>query len=503
MRARCLLISVFLFGVEAAFSQQELPAYGVLEKLDGVAPGYTLLSPLSSQVTYLINNDGMVVHEWHTNAKPGQSSYLLEDGSLLRAAKTDTFYQFPETTGSGGQIQKYDWEGNLIWDFKASSAYRMSHHDVEPMPNGNVLLIVWESYLRRVAEQAGRNPDLLQGSVLWFEAIFEIKPNGLHGGDIVWKWSLLDHIVQDYNPDADNYADPAAHPELVNINFMIRSRPDWIHMNSVSYHPTLDQIMLGSRSFNEIWIIDHSTSTEEAAGHVGGRSGRGGDLLYRWGNPITYRRGGTEDRKLFNQHDAHWIAEGLPGAGNVLLFNNGSLNSAHDFSSVGELSLPLQPDGSYALEADKPFGPDDWTWTYQNRADLFSPRISGAQRLPNGNTLICSGTQGYLMEVTSEGQRVWLYRNPLRFQVPDSGDRAPKQDQTEKKKYGGLRDKTFKGSIARLPPDQLETLRIPGGVPLEEGGTLFRALKYSPDYPAFIGRDLSAKPTKRPGPQEE
>ena len=294
-------------------AQRYLPPLGVLEKKPEAFPGYTLLAPLSSHHTFLIDNDGKVVHSWKAEAKPGQAAYLLEDGSLLRAAKTDNFFQFPETTGSGGRIQKFDWEGNLIWDFDASSPYRMSHHDVEPLPNGNVLLIVWESYLREVAERKGRNPSRLNGDVLWFEAIFEIEPDGLHGGNIVWKWSLLDHVIQDFAPARENYGDPAKHPELVDINFAPRPTPDWVHMNSIDYNPELDQIIVGSRSLCEFWVIDHSTTTEEAAGHTGGRYGKGGDLLYRWGNPAVYRRGKMRDQMLFNQHDVQWVPQGLSG----------------------------------------------------------------------------------------------------------------------------------------------------------------------------------------------
>ena len=97
---------------------------------------------------------------------------------------------------------------------------------------------------------------------------------------------------------------------------------DWNHVNSVQYNAELDQIILSSHNQNEIWIIDHSTTVEEASGHTGGVYGKGGDFLYRWGNPSIYGRGTSNDTKLGGQHDAHWIANGLPGAGNILIFNN-------------------------------------------------------------------------------------------------------------------------------------------------------------------------------------
>lgn len=468
-------------SVDGNDNSPQIPKLGVVINTDKVSSGYLLVSPLSSHKVFLLNNDGKVVHDWQTDRKPGQACYLLEDGSLLRAGKVDNFFQFPSTTGSGGRIQKYDWDGNLIWDFVSSSPYRMSHHDIEPLPNGNVLCIVWESYLREIAEKAGRNPNRLTGDVLWFEAVFELKPKGLNEAEIVWKWSMLDHVVQDWDNTKENYGNPADHPELIDINHMHRPAADWAHMNSVDYNPELDQIMLSSRSFNEFWIIDHSTSTEEARGHTGGQYGRGGDLLYRWGNPIAYRHGTIDDQALFNQHDAHWIPKGLPGAGNVLLFNNGVANTEQDFSSADEIQLPITTNGSYHREEGSPFGPTDLAWTFEDPGNLFSPRISGVQRLANGNTLICSGTQHLLLEVTPDSEIVWMYRNPPRFRNPPErngpGPAAPP-----------------KPSLADLPPDQLKPIRIDGGIPLEEGGTMFRVTKYPADYAAFNGRKLEPLP---------
>ncbi|MCA9051321.1 MAG: aryl-sulfate sulfotransferase, partial [Planctomycetaceae bacterium] len=481
---------VFGFCLTPAFCQQrqpddtnsevaELPKYGVLQSTDQVSDGYILISPLSSTNTFLIDNGGKVVHQWQADRKPGQASYLLEDGCLLRAGKAEDFFQFPATTGSGGRVQKYDWDGNLVWDLETCSPFRMSHHDIEPLPNGNVLCIIWESYTREVAIEEGRNPEALFGDVLWFEAVFELKQTGLNTADIVWRWSLKDHLVQDWDQSKKNYGDPAEHPELIDINYMLRPAADWVHMNSLDYNADLDQIMIGSRSFSEFWIIDHSTTTEQAAGHTGGRSGRGGDLLYRWGNPIAWRKGGPKDRMLYNQHDVHWIANGLPGAGNVLLFNNGMSNTEQDFSSADEIRLPLNSANLYDRKADSAFGPTELVWTFEDPGKLFSPRISGAQRLPNGNTLICSGTQHLLLEVTRDAKIAWLYRNPPRFRPP-----APHEDPDTYLRADGTATRT----TSELPAAVQDQLRIPDGVPLEDGGTMFRATRYPPDYPAFRER---------------
>jgi hypothetical protein len=192
--------------------------------------------------------------------------------------------------------------------------------------------------------------------------------------------------------------------------------PDWTHVNSVAYNAKLDQIMLCPREFNEIWIIDHSTTRAEAAGHKGGRLGKGGDLLYRWGNPRAYRAGKAADRRLFAQHDAHWIPDGLPGQGHLLLFNNGGGRADGNYSSVDEVVLPVDLKGRYKHEPGTAFGPDKavWSYTATKKSDFFAPLMSGAQRLPNGNTLVCTGFSGTIFEVTPKKEVVWFYVNPAR-----------------------------------------------------------------------------------------
>jgi hypothetical protein len=146
----------------------------------------------------------------------------------------------------------------------------------------------------------------------------------------------------------------------------------------------------------------HSTTTAEAASHKSGKYGKGGDLLYRWGNPRAYRAGTVKDQKLFGQHDSHWIDKGLPGEGHVLIFNNGMRRTGGAHSTVDEIVLPVDAKGHYQYTPGKAFGPDKPTWSYAapKRTDFYAPFISGAQRLPNGNTLICSGTNGTIFEVT-------------------------------------------------------------------------------------------------------
>ena len=169
-------------------------------------------------------------------------------------------------------------------------------------------------------------------------------------------------------------------------------------------------------NFSEFWIIDHSTATAEAATHKGGRSGKGGDILYRWGNPRAYGMGTKSHQRLFAQHNAHWIAKGLHGAGHILVFNNGGGRTDGTYSSVDEIVLPVDAKGNYLVKAGTIYGPDKATWSYSapKKADFYSSFISGTQRLANGNTLICSGANGTIFEVTPEKEIVWKYINPVK-----------------------------------------------------------------------------------------
>lgn len=427
------------------------------------APGYTLFSPLHDTSTYLIDLDGKVVHRWASDFEPGNAVYLLDDGSLLRCARAGGNEVF-RGGGEGGRIQRIGWDGELLWDFPWSDASRLQHHDVEPMPNGNVLLISWEHRSGAEALAAGRAPELLRAGELWPDAVFEIAPEPPTGGRVVWEWHAWDHLVQERDPALPNFGAVAAHPELIDLNGEVarqafdpreiaelqelgyvgdddgetqtpptppRDGPgfggaDWLHINSIDYHPVLDQIVLSVHNFHEIWVIDHSTTSAEAAAHAGGRAGRGGDLLYRWGNPRAWGAGTAADQRLFAQHDAQWIEPGLPGAGHLLIFNNGVGRARGNWSSVDEIEIPLDDEGRYRI-APGTVAPLRACWSYSaaERGSFFASHISGAQRLPNGNTLICSGEDGRFFEVTPAGQQVWEYRNPFGARPGPPGGEQP------------------------------------------------------------------------------
>ncbi len=387
--------------------------------------GYILFSPIVSDTTYLIDKCGKRVKSWGSAYNPGQSVYILDDGSLLRPGNTNntTF----NAGGKGGIIEKTDWNGNITWSYKISDATQCQHHDIKALPNGHILAIAWESKTNAQAIAAGRDPSLVPAT-LWSEQIVEIQPVGTNGGNIVWEWHLWDHLVQDFDAAKNNYGVVSANPQLVNINYgASATESDWIHINSIDYNPALDQIMVSSHNMSEVWIIDHSTTTAEAAAHTGGHSGKGGDILYRWGNPAAYNTGTVADQKLFRQHNAHWIESGLPYANQIMIFNNGNGRTGGNYSTVEIIDPPVS---GYNYTGTLPYLPVSASWTYNsgNPNNFYAQNISGAQQLPNGNVLVCNGPAGTFTEVTATGAAVWKYVNPVTKTGTIAQNAAPVQN---------------------------------------------------------------------------
>jgi hypothetical protein len=194
----------------------------------------------------------------------------------------------------------------------------------------------------------------------------------------------------------------------------------------------------------------------EARGHTGGRRGKGGDLLYRWGNPSAYRAGTSSDQRYFQQHDVEWVPADSPGAGNLTCFNNGLGRGA--YSTVDEFTPAMAGTGDYPVSPGTAFGPKDFVWTYKGSELTYSENISGAQRLPNGNTIICSGTVGLFLEVTSAGAVAWKYICPVDAAGPLKQGSTPPSDPAR---------------------------------PAETMNSVFRVYKYAPTYAGFNGRTLA------------
>ncbi|MCF8465303.1 MAG: aryl-sulfate sulfotransferase [Flavobacteriales bacterium] len=446
-----------------AFSQQTT---GLFQFDWETEDGYTLFAPLlAGHNQYLLNNCGEVVHTWNSpSTTPANSMYLLEDGSMIYPAIADSASNNPINGGGAGErIIHKDWDGNILWDFIYYDDEKRLHHDIAPLPNGNVLAIAWVLIDSLDCIAAGRDPLLLTQGVMWSERVIEIEPTGPTTGNIVWQWDLLDHVIQDFDATKANYGVVENHPELLDINFSNPALPnpgqnDWIHLNSIDYNADLDQFILSSQTLNEVWIIDHSTTTIEAAGHTGGTYGKGGDFLYRYGNAQAYRRGTSDDQLLWRQHDANWIPNGYPDAGGIMIFNNG-LNRTPGFSEIDVIVPPQTSPGVYELTSGEAYGPTEKTWNYHapDSVSFYSYFISGAKRLPNGNTMICEGESGHIFEVSHDGAVVWDYVNP---------------------------------------EEQWAILGSTDPITVLNGGAfhsnmVFRAEKYPADFSGFAGKDLS------------
>ena len=416
---------------------------GIISNTMNAFNGLTLFAPNHSTSTYLINNEGLLINEWTSDYVPGLAVYLLENGNLLRSSAIES----PSSTQTGG-FELLTWDNVLIWQFYKGN----QHHDIEPMPNGNVLIIVNDIKTYSDAIEAGRNPERLLSNSLRSLSILEISQVGFDSGHVVWEWHAWDHLIQDFDETKANYGNVSSHPELIDINFAPNQYSDWLHTNSVDYNEQLDQILVSNRNTNDIWIIDHSTTSLEASSHEGGASGRGGDLLFRWGNPISYRAGQEADQKLFGQHDANWIKDGLNNYQNrIMIFNNGIDRPTGNYSTAIEINTPLEEDYNYNILDSGAFGPSDelWSYTSPDTFGFFSPRFGSVQRLPNGNSLISNSDMGTFFELDSTDQIVWMYVNPV------SSD--------------GI---LFQGDSAR-------------------SNTVFRCHRYDINYAAFSGLDLS------------
>ena len=339
-----LFILFFGFITASTNIMAQSPTVGLLYNNSMAVEGYTLFSPENETSVFLINNCGEKINEWSFNEGPGLTCYLLDNGNLLRSGKDS--------------IQIKDWYNNLIWSYPTTANNINQHHDIEPLPNGNILCVVSDTYTKAQIVAAGRNPSF-SGANFKLDKIIELQPIGTNSANIVWEWKFKDHLIQDFDSTKLNYGVVLNHPELIDINYDNGYNFDWTHLNAVDYDSSVDQIIISSRHLNEIYIIDHSTTTAEAATHTGGNSNKGGDILWRWGNPAVYRQGDTTNQKLFLQHDSKFVEQNYLDEGKISVFNNLGDGSG-TFSSI-HLITPSRSNYNYNMQSRK-FLPLDFEW---------------------------------------------------------------------------------------------------------------------------------------------
>jgi hypothetical protein len=269
--------------------------------------------------------------------------YLQPDSTLIYPCRQDD-YVLDGVAAAGGRIIKYDWDGNVLWDWQCDWEYQL-HHDIEPTPDGTILALAMEDI-------DGFRPDV----------ILDIEPVGYDGANLVWSWKVSEHMSEELNNPHTFYTH-AGYSQL-----------DWNHFNAVSLND--EEISLSSRNWSEVYVIAWDWGN--------------GDILHRWGNPQNYGNGIEEDRILFAQHGVNQIPNGYPGEGNYILFNN--------------MNIPGEQEGnSVVMEFDMDSG--DVVWTFDN--GFYGAKQSGAFRLPNGNTFVTVMGDDGMFEVTHDGIVVW------------------------------------------------------------------------------------------------
>ncbi|MCP4785280.1 MAG: hypothetical protein GY903_27830 [Fuerstiella sp.] len=440
--------------------------------------GYTLFSTRGN--SYLVDMDGRVVNTWPIGTTP----QLLENGNLLDASKDDP-------SGFGG-FRELDWEGNIVWQYDEQRPGYKPHHDWvrifnKKLGQPTMLYIANREITHQEAIDAGCDPAHGPYDGAQLDSIVEIDMDG----KIIWEWRFFDHTIQDFDPTKQNYVDQvktvADYPHRINVN--IPGRPvkrDWLHCNSLDYNPELGQVVTNSVQ-GEFYVIDHDGTfvAGDPEESIRLAAGPAGDFLYRFGDPARYAQGDppailadwtqstTGHKQIGGAHDVHWIDEGLPGAGNFLIFNNAQYlfertPQSYILEINGMLDEQGNETGSYVNPPDAGYfrwqhpnrdsqktprwvsNQIDWMYYSRSNQGFFSHIGSGAERLPNGNTLICAMTEGHFFEVTPTAEVVWEYINPV----------------------------TREG-VVRVLQDSFPM-----------SNAVFRAYRYGPDHPALRGRDL-------------
>ena len=444
--------------------------------------GYTLFA--AGETTYLIDMEGQVVNSWAGGTNPR----FLDNGNVL-----DTITD--EVTGNVG-FRELAWDGTVAWEHYETRSDYHPHGDFQRIFNAQLgeyttLYIANKDLTHAEAVAAGCDPAQGPYDGAQVDAVVEVDMSG----NVVWEWWFLDHGVQDIDPTKDNYVGDgnsiADYAGKIDLN--LPGRPvseNWLDCNSLDYNATSEQIVINSEA-GEFYVIDHGGTfvAGDPAASIALAAGEPGDFLYRFGDPARYEQGDapsvdedwtkatTGQKQLGGSHDVQWIDAGLPGEGNFLVFNNGhylfeptsqsyvfEINPHLDASGVDTGGYVNPPDAGYTtVESHKDTHKEKkdvsnqvvWSYGSEGNLTLFSHLGSSVQRLSNGNTLICAATEGYLLEITADGEVAWEYISPVTDAgvVEEIGDNAPMTN------------------------------------------AVLQAYRYTADHPAFAGQDMTAGAT--------
>jgi hypothetical protein len=401
---KVVFLLIFSFLVQAA--PTVYPTGTTIYDTEKAWNGFNVLSILDTPNVVVLDMNGNIVKEWEGfNLSPGGPARVLPGGNVIGTVGENLPHQ------EALALVQQDFEGNESWRFDTNEQISLEngetvwsarvHHDWQrsdypagyyspsftPLTEGaNTLLLTHTNH---------DNPAVADVT-LEDDRLIEID----QAGNIVWEWRAADHI-DEFSFDTEERAAIAKASRFSEA----RGSFDWFHMNSASYvgpnqwydggdsrfHP--DNVIISSREASVIAIID-----------------RNGTVVWQIGPDFSRSEEEMAIGQIIGQHNAHLIPPGLPGAGNIVIFDNGG-------SSGYGAPSPIGPGGAgiYARATSRILEIHPVTlelvWSYA-RANFFSTNISSAQRLPNGNTLITEGAPGRIFEVTTEGETVWEYMNP-------------------------------------------------------------------------------------------
>lgn len=476
MKNFTLTLALFFF-IGLSFSQEcfMVPTETRYWDISKSFNGYTLFGTRGT--SYLIDTEGHVIHTWNIGTNPR----FTESGTLLDAVGGNPSNQ--------NTWRELDWNGNTTWQYSESRSGYHGHHDFAKIYNPKLgdstfIYIANKDITSQQCLNAGCDPSHTYNDAQ-MDAIVEVDRQG----NVIWEWCFFDHVVQDIDPSKSTYGVIANTPGRIDLN--LRGNPvksDWMHCNSLDYNQQLDMIVINS-VHGEFYVIDHGNTfiPNMADSSIALAAGTAGDFKYRFGDPAKYGKGDPPSvldnwekataghKQLGGSHDIQWIKPGLPGEGNFLVFCNAQnlfeltpqsyvieinpyLNSAG--TNTGHFVNPPEagyaivnsPDPNLMKEKKNVSKQVVWTFSSKNNTTFFSTIGSSAQRLPNGNTLVCSMNDGHFFEVyPADSSIAWEYINPM-----------------------------TRNGIKKVKVDNYPTYN---GV--------FRAYMYASDHPALTGHDLT------------
>jgi len=395
------LTTALLLLAGVAYAEPSVIPTGVTRYDPGKAYGTYVIFAGADNHTHLIDMDGNEVHRWVEKGLPsvaldpalvgGQKGHILAQTSQAAGGGTE---KIPGVAAIFGDrtVGELDWNDHVVWNWgsQAPGGAARQHHDIRRLPNGDTLIL----YNRITSLPGFKAPRQLD------DAVEEVTP----AGKVVWNWAIGDHLDElGFTPQELALVKATPNADYLHINNMTPVGPNkWFDGGDQRFNP--DNILIDSRNANFVIIIDRNT------GHVVWRIGPDYPPLvvaYAWGSHKVPR----PVDQLSGQHDAHLIEAGLPGAGDLLVFDNQG--------EAGYPSVALSATGGSRVVEINPVT-KQIVWEYSAASSQQPPWqfassfISSARRLPNGNTLIDEGINGRFIQVTPLGEIVWEYISPFK-----------------------------------------------------------------------------------------